>query len=1737
MSELTDALFSAMQTISEATARKQKITSVIEAEIVDLVDAGLGTYEVSYLGNRFEATTSQTNNTYEIGDIVYVLVPEGNFDKNKIILSLVTPSVSEHIDINSQSEYIPLGNNLFKSVADVSLCTYKTREPASISGVDTTGFSALFKAALTDSRIFNFTCKIQTNIEKDRRSNGNYGLILDIPVIQEINGVPVSRYYSITLDTSNMIGDPYNFAVPALQNLYFELPEDMEYDNSSIPRIRSFVLNFIGQDPTAEDDIFIKDIQLLSVYALSNENKTGYYSIITASEGNSFLATRTNSFKVLSVQPYLNGKPLSADNFECYWFKENVSIISTSEKYQKYGGVGWEILNKVSKKNVNDDGRISYQYVTDSYTQKINQTDIHCDTRFKCVLVSKDQTISSIVVIKNLASTAILELKTSTSSTIYPVGVGNVELQLKYQEDGITDVVAPNFVIGYDWQRFDKNNNYIDNDFYITKDFNKKENNAYITSISFPVEKIDELNTVACTVYLDNPSTTDDSIKRQTIGTARILISTEAESTGRIVLTNDDKVYKYDADGDSPMVADYDGPVSSVIKKIDPIKVNLYKENGLEFSLDEYRVTTITWLVPIDSMYSLTSSQKSDTTSNPGYYTISGKYSDGYDSLSYNIANIYNKNKTNNTIIIKASAPSAVLSTTLSTVANIKFLKDGEAGTNGSKYTAIITYNGYGYGEKYTNGLDYKLQLVYAANNDTWYLYNPAIPGNFSRFNSAQLRVALYADGALVNAASTADWEIFDDDYFDIEDIVFSPVEVSSNGTLSLNGEEWDETEYNFCTTIRARVAASRNSTVSSQTNSEEYVYAYYPIECTRITNSNYLSSGMPTMIGGFSKVTYASDGTNPQYDNSELFSIADTQYGQSVDNLYNFNWSTSSNMSAVNSNNSSCKVIPSSKYDNGVAKNFVRVALSRSSSQVAEITRQKNECQAQLDTANRRLNYYTILQNNLDIFENFDYNNYVTRLTNFTTFYNAKTKFVGCVQNLLTLINNVDNLCRDYLYNDGVIDQDIQRVLFETEELLLTLNNLANLSLKLGTENGIIENIRTVVPSSLSIENKIDYPHGIPGRNCYFSINDSIDSYNSIVTNAYSIYYNELCSGEVPAQENNVIAVIDDLSTFVNDNRFNNLANTYDGVNEEAYRYVALNSVLKNRAEDAAELMADSYTLLIENVLKPINSNLSWYIDFNAEGGYTSKINEITEERNTLQNRISILNNMLLPGSSVEVIHVRPVIMIFNRYELSNINGWDGNKLDLNEEEGYILAPQMGAGKKDNENKFTGVVMGVKQIQERSTIGQKIGLFGFSQGMQSFFLNAEDGSATFGKENGGQIIIEPGSNTAIIKSGDYNEDLGTGMMIDLKEPCIKFGSGNFKVDADGTVTALKGHLGSFELDKYQIKTSRELVDQGYGICLQLPRPELHTKYSFAIGYSDYLSYENAPFKVMHNGTLICTKGQIGGWYIGEYEINEQGDKVDAIYSGHEDPEDPSTIIPDIIMRSDGSIEANYKEENGGQEIKGWKLDKDGTIKAYEGNIGGWDLVHEDPDVQPAIFDKVKGFVGKSIWMDRVTPRIIEGITKIIAGVYLEGKFRVYGSERDFETGYCITQDGTANFATSVTTAKLQTGKLQTTSIYDSFDDSYVMYFDQDLKRISFNKYKQLGCSYMGEGPWLYTGIINFNKTLEQDIIVNRSDGQELIVASHPIMEISFRNHGDNPEFIYLGDADHVMVQYNNNYY
>ena len=1484
--QVTDALTEAIKTIADSSVQSKDATLTIEAEIVDVIDEGLGTYTVKYLGNKFEATTAHTEVTYQIGDIVYVVVPNGNFDKNKIILSPAAPSVAGYAASSSSngSIYINMGDNLFNRVNDISLCSWRPTEGT--LSVDTKGFCSLFKGALQDSRTFNFTCKIRTDIDKERRSKGNYGLELYLPVIQNINGQSVRKDYVVTLDVNNITGDPYNLQSFALQNIYFTFPEDMDifiwtppegYWNpqppaTDVPRIRYFVKDFLGEDITGTkpDDIFITDIQVLPAIEIKEENMPGYNIIIRASGGNSFLTGRSDDVKTLSVLTFLNGKQTKNDAFDCYWFKENVGINSIdNDKYHRLGGIGWEILNNVKETTYLEDGKPIYQYVTNDYTQKILQTDIHYDTVFKCVLakdINTEKPIirSATITIKNLQNNATISLKTENGSTSFANGIGSVVLQLDYYEDTITNVVQSDYNVGYYWQKTDKFGNIINNFTYEIKELNKQINGAYRTKIKCPISDIDEVSIFKCTVYIEVNK--QRLIVNQIIGTVSLMITAGQLSNGHIEVINDNKLYKYDADGNSPTsLGQYSGALSDYITTIDPIEIKLYKSDGTEFTYEEYAVTDISWLVPINSMIALTSAQQEDTTSNPGYYTITGKYPYN-NKLDYRIATSYNYNKVDNTIIIKASSVSSVLKDTLSTIARLTFLKDGEGGTNGTSYSAVVKYNNYSYGEN-----NHKFQLIYAADVQKWYIFDPGketdcyspFPNDPSSYNDyVSFSVSCYLQGEPVSSQTTK-WSIFDSGHEKNSSYISatSPLKLSdryTNGCFVLSGNNMSGPEDVFCTIIQAEVTCT-----SSQQGAPTIIYAYYPVECTYIAYESYLENFILYLKDGFSKVLYKSDGSNPQYDQKSSFLLAGYYYSDLSDYFYG-QWKNSPNITVTNTTLLENKVKPTSKFDNGVSNNYVQLIIKSSQERVTKITQKLTDLNRNKTDLEKLIEYYQTLQSNLSVFSDFYnyYSYYEDLLKETTSFYSIKTNLTDTIKDLMDKAKQIQTITEQYKKKDnGSTDINVNNIYNIIRNRIGTLNILSDLCSQLGV-NDVITQINDITPESLLVT-KISYT-GLPERDCYYSINNFIDSYNYIVNNIYSNCLNSLNKSRIISQERTAKRIMAWLTQFSDDIRLDNLTKSYNGYKIECYRYTGLLKAIEGRVNSASDQTDTySYNLILNNILRPIYNDLVWYISFTNGGGYNSTIEDLNTQLDKLLVEINLLTTykdiateMYLYNRST-ISCCRPIVMTYNRYEMSFLNGWDGNKLQT--ADGYIIAPQVGAGIKNSDNSFTGIVLGTKQVKERAN-GQ-IGLFGYNYGIQTMFLNSRNGSASFGETGAGQIILDPSDKKAIIKSGNYNNsnsneifvrvyqnvdyssnsnpselayweyvlnndssayiyvettdtrpiankayykktDIKGGMLIDLTTPEIKFGTGNFSVTKEGHITAKGGGtIAGWEID------------------------------------------------------------------------------------------------------------------------------------------------------------------------------------------------------------------------------------------------------------------------------------------------------------------------------------------------
>lgn len=140
------------------------------------------------------------------------------------------------------------------------------------------------------------------------------------------------------------------------------------------------------------------------------------------------------------------------------------------------------------------------------------------------------------------------------------------------------------------------------------------------------------------------------------------------------------------------------------------------------------------------------------------------------------------------------------------------------------------------------------------------------------------------------------------------------------------------------------------------------------------------------------------------------------------------------------------------------------------------------------------------------------------------------------------------------------------------------------------------------------------------------------------------------------------------------------------------------------------------------------------------------------------------------------QVCWTQPIFTMQNQYPSHAINHWDGKTIEMDYDKGIIMAPAIAAGKKNNDNTFSGVMIGdwsVDDVEEE--IAQQTGIYGFDHGAMSYAFK-EDGTAFIGKSGFARILIDGNESTIASESyyaGTQNAHNGYGMLIDLDDGFI----------------------------------------------------------------------------------------------------------------------------------------------------------------------------------------------------------------------------------------------------------------------------------------------------------------------------------------------------------------------------
>lgn len=325
--------------------------------------------------------------------------------------------------------------------------------------------------------------------------------------------------------------------------------------------------------------------------------------------------------------------------------------------------------------------------------------------------------------------------------------------------------------------------------------------------------------------------------------------------------------------------------------------------------------------------------------------------------------------------------------------------------------------------------------------------------------------------------------------------------------------------------------------------------------------------------------------------------------------------------------------------------------------------------------------------------------------------------------------------------------------------------------------------------------------------------------------------------------------------------------------------------------------------------------------------------------------------------------IHI-PIHLLLNRFGNSAINDWNGNSVQIDEEGGTILSPQVGAGTKDDNNRFTGIVMGA--AKEANATKAAVGMFGYDRGQRTLFLNAENGAAIFGKlgsdKGSGQIIIDPTQDKALLYSYDFwksnlyqenglvnssayaynstnNKYAGQndkGMLIDLTTPRIIFGSGHFRVDPDGHIHAKGGgDIAGWYMDDHNLwsgntnKNNAATIRFGNEDFTRTINGDSRTNLRLALGQK---------FAVSSDGTMYAGDAKIG---TGTNKITigkSSGDNAQsALYSGSK-----SSFVAaanGFYIGNDGIALGTYDSNKG---TSPFQVNSSGQLFSRSGYIGGY---------------------------------------------------------------------------------------------------------------------------------------------------------------------------------------------------
>ena len=657
-----EAVLTTIDTMVKNRISKLAVDKTVTAKIKKCVDQKTGKYSLTYQGGIIFGY-AQDSKTYTEDQSVYLLIPESNMSKRKIILGFSDENeIMELADTTytSLDDYNRFGENIAGTIVPtVGLDVHALNQKKSIIKID----EGLFNQNISKTNgVFSLGAVFNTaNLSRQAQAMlaGKYGLILKVVYGEEEK--------LFVFDSTMMSGEPLKYSKGVFQYRIFTadpLREATRVELTCFCTGFDFGINS-NKAGDGQDEIYISDVELFGL--TDNVAAKGEYKMYYTTPGGIYF---TESNNTLPVHVTVKKSNVDITNTAQYMlFQMDGRVTEGSEGYNAYGGKGWKHVRSFSVKEI-----------------QIEDTDGSYDSVYKIVCVLQEEAVISTE----------FTLYNKTQKRTVSVVANNERFFDNNGEVCLDCRVEPEIVDGeYIWKKTDPNGEEIVyNDLNKTKpgddlhEYNQGLLNGVVLDgniLKCPASSIQNGSAVfTCQVVLDGKSIGSGSVK--------IFNSKELDKTDdyHIVIKNGTQSFKYDDGGASPTHEKNEIP-----QKIQPLECQFFDQSNIEIDPEKYQVT---WSIPSEDTMIAETSQENNV-------------------LNFDIKNTYNPNFTNNQISVTVTYNEIVRTETTSLV----FMKEGENGTNGTEYSAYIVKskdNDKKYEAKLVCGGDYVSNIVCKWNVD-----------------------------------------------------------------------------------------------------------------------------------------------------------------------------------------------------------------------------------------------------------------------------------------------------------------------------------------------------------------------------------------------------------------------------------------------------------------------------------------------------------------------------------------------------------------------------------------------------------------------------------------------------------------------------------------------------------------------------------------------------------------------------------------------------------------------------------------------------------------------------------------------------------------------------------------------------------------------------------------------------------------------------------------------------------